>query len=398
MLATTAINAAIRRARLDGKTIEINDPSEPGLNIRIGQKSVTWTWMGRDSHGRVRRFRLGRYPHVGIAQARRRARTMADEVRRGADPVAEARARRAAQKAPGHTLSGLLDLYGRQVGAAKKSWPVMEAQARHIFRPHLDTPLSGLSLGAMQLTVDQYVRPKAAAFGLNCLRPVLRWAAAPGRGYVDRSLLDLASSAPKSERDRTLSREELGALLPVLREHGPHDVFADALRFILLTATRRNEVASARWRDIDFLAAAWRLPMTKNGESHTVPLSRQAVALLRARAGGEPDPAALIFTTGAGGKLTAWGVPTARAQAASGTGGWTRHDLRRTAATMMGELGVLPSVVEAALNHSTIHSQIASVYNKSRYRPQVADALQQLADRLDAIEHGGAEIVALRAG
>ena len=274
--------------------------------------------MGRDSHGRIRRFRLGRYPHVGTAEARRQARAMADEVRRSADPVAEARARRAARKAPGHTLSGLLDLYGRQVGAAKKSWPVMEAQARRIFRAPLDTPLSGLSLGGLQPTVDQYVRPKAAAFGLNCLHPVLRWAAAPGRGYVDRSLLNLVSSAPKSERDRTLSREELGALLPVLREHGPHDVFADALRFIRLTATRRNEVASAHWRDIDFVAAAWRLPETKT-EPHTVPLSRQAIALLSARADCEPDPTASVFATGTGGKLTAWGPATARAQAASGT-------------------------------------------------------------------------------
>ena len=64
----------------------------------------------------------------------------------------------------------------------------------------------------------------------------------------------------------------------------------------------------------------------------------------------------------------------------------------------MGELGVMPAIIEAALNHTTIHSQIASVYNKSRYRPQVASALQQLSGRLDAIEHGGAEIVALRAG
>jgi hypothetical protein len=63
----------------------------------------------------------------------------------------------------------------------------------------------------------------------------------------------------------------------------------------------------------------------------------------------------------------------------------------------MGELGVLPAIIEAALNHTTIHSQIASVYNKARYRPQVAEALQQLADALDGVEQGGAEVIALRA-
>jgi hypothetical protein len=77
--------------------------------------------------------------------------------------------------------------------------------------------------------------------------------------------------------------------------------------------------------------------------------------------------------------------------------GWQRHDLRRTSATAMGELGVMPDVIEAVLNHVTIHSQIASVYNKSRYRPQVAEALQKLADWLDGIEQGGAQVITLPA-
>ena len=54
-----------------------------------------------------------------------------------------------------------------------------------------------------------------------------------------------------------------------------------------------------------------------------------------------------------------------------------------------------PDIIEAALNHVSIHSALAATYNKSRYRPQVADALQRLADALDGIEQGGAEIVRL---
>lgn len=59
---------------------------------------------------------------------------------------------------------------------------------------------------------------------------------------------------------------------------------------------------------------------------------------------------------------------------------------------MMGELGVIPDIIEAALNHVTIRSKLAATYNRARYRPQVAQALQLLADALDGIEHG-AEIV-----
>lgn len=55
---------------------------------------------------------------------------------------------------------------------------------------------------------------------------------------------------------------------------------------------------------------------------------------------------------------------------------------------MLGEMGVLPAIIEAALNHAIVHSALAATYNLSRYRPEVAKALQQLADRLDEIEHG----------
>jgi hypothetical protein len=61
----------------------------------------------------------------------------------------------------------------------------------------------------------------------------------------------------------------------------------------------------------------------------------------------------------------------------------------------MGEAGELPHVIEAALNHTAVHSQLAATYNQARYRPEVAAALQRLADHLDGIEAGGAVVVNL---
>ena len=60
---------------------------------------------------------------------------------------------------------------------------------------------------------------------------------------------------------------------------------------------------------------------------------------------------------------------------------------------MLGELGVDPHVVESALNHAAVHSSLAATYNQARYRPQVRAALQLLADRLDGIAAGAAEVV-----
>jgi hypothetical protein len=64
---------------------------------------------------------------------------------------------------------------------------------------------------------------------------------------------------------------------------------------------------------------------------------------------------------------------------------------------MLGDMGELPDIVEAALNHVSIRSPLAATYNRSRYRPQVAAALQRLADALDSIEADAVQTVPLGA-
>jgi integrase len=112
----------------------------------------------------------------------------------------------------------------------------------------------------------------------------------------------------------------------------------------------------------------------------------QAVTLLEARKLKGAKPSTLVFANSEGGRLQNWDRETKALMKASGTSGWTRHDLRRTGATMLGEMGETPDIIEASLNHVSIRSQIAATYNRSRYRPQVATALQRLADALDGVK------------
>jgi integrase len=231
------------------------------------------------------------------------------------------------------------------------------------------------------------------------LRPILRWASAPGRAYVSRELVELAVPATVARRERVLDRDELVRLLPVLL--ASQNTYAQALHFMLLTLARRQEVAGMTWREVDLDRSSWTLPpeRTKSRRAHIVPLSRQAGALLQARLPERPDdPDALIFPASRGGMRTHWDRESKEIMAASGTAGWHRHDLRRTGATMLGELGIEPHIIEAALNHTSIHSPLAATYNRARYRPQVADALQRLADALDGIAAGSATVVPLRHG
>lgn len=182
----------------------------------------------------------------------------------------------------------------------------------------------------------------------------------------------------------------IDAVFPGAKAH------AAVSRLILLTLTRREEAAAARWREIDLAAGTWTLPCTrtKNEEPHVLPLSRQAIEMLEAVGPASPD--GLVFQTFTGKPINNWDRETKAMQKASDTAGWTRHDLRRTAATLLGDMGEDPHIIEAALNHADIRSPLAATYNRSRYRPQVAHALQRLADRLDGIEQGAARIVQLR--
>jgi integrase len=330
---------------------------------------------------------LGSWPEQGLAQAREAARELRPQVRKGANPIAERRRKRAITRnaaAGVGTLTALLDLYEKQHGRTLRSWPECRKRINSVFAKHLSRPMEGMKRADLQITADSWPSAQSAAAAVRYIRPVLKWAAQ--RQYAAEDLARIIPPAKVGRRQRILSRDELAAILPVLR--ASDRPYAAALRFLLLTLARREEAGGARWQDIDLEAATWTITETKNGQPHVVPLSTQAIELLRARKPKKDAPGALVFANAAGNALANWDRETKVIMDASGTADWTRHDMRRTGATMLGEMGEMPDIVEAALNHVSIRSALAATYNRSRYRPQVAAALQRLADQLDAIDPG----------
>ena len=387
----SAISTAVKRAKLEKIRLELADPDHKGLRLRITPAGkASWILGCRDTEGRARRFPLGIWREkdgMGVSDARTAAREMRVSVGKGSDPILDARKRRAATKnasAGIGTLQAVIELYEGQHGKRLRSWPDCRRRIEGVFAKHLSRPAIALSRVELQMTADGWKSSQSAAAAVRYVRPILKWAAL--RGYVSEELARLVPPAKVGRRQRILSREELAALIPVLRRSDRP--YAAALLFLLLTLARREEVGAARWRDIDLDGAIWTIPKTKNNQPHAVPLSTQAIALLRDRLPKPARPAALAFGTSAGSSLSNWDRETKAFMEASGTTGWTRHDLRRTGATMLGEMGELPDIVEAALNHVSIRSALAATYNRSRYRPQVAAALQRLAGALDEI--GGA--------
>jgi integrase len=264
----------------------------------------------------------------------------------------------------------------------------------------MNRPVAILTATDFQMAADAYKPANSAAFAVRTIRPALKWCAAPGRVYIKPEVTLISQPAHAKPRQRVLGREELVRVLPALKASDrPH---AKLMRLLLLTLARLDEAVTARWRDVDMMAGTWTISDPKNPKPgtvrppHVVPLSRQAMDLLAAIRPENVLPDALIFPTGTGSSLGNWDRATKAIHAASGTEDWHRHDLRRTGATLLGEMGVLPDIVEAALNHVSIRSMLAATYNQSRYRPQVAEALQRLADAPDGIEAGGAKVIPLQ--
>jgi integrase len=205
-----------------------------------------------------------------------------------------------------------------------------------------------------------------------------------------------ARADERGARERVLTQEELAGLWSVLPAEG-NGQFADIVRLLLLTGQRREEIGSLRWSEVDPDRGLIILPSerTKNRRQHEVPLSRQALAILERqpnRKGREH-----IFGIGEAG-FSGWSNCKARLDRAILTKrktadrrakplpSWHLHDLRRTAATGMAELGVLPHIIEAILNHVSGHKAgVAGIYNRAKYADEMRSALQRWADHIDAL-------------
>src|SRR5262249_49347969 len=151
-----------------------------------------------------------------------------------------------------------------------------------------------------------------------------------------------------------------------------HDHYSAIIRLLLLTAQRASEIADLRWDETANNQIALSGERTKNGRAHLVPLSAPARAILEAqphRAGRD-----LIFGIGEGG-FNGWHICKQRLdrRIAEATGNplpaWRHHDLRRSAATHMADLGVLPHTIECILNHAGgFKSGVHGIYNRNPYQ------------------------------
>ncbi len=222
------------------------------------------------------------------------------------------------------------------------------------------------------------------------------------------------------ERDRVLSVAEIKAMWTALADADMRESTRRVVRLCLVTAQRVGEVAGMTADELDLDQRLWTIPVarSKNKREHAVPLSDMAVRIIRdqiadnaalAQRKGRDAPA-FIFP-GPGARASVTGAAIAKAikreevskrgvATIMGVAPWTAHDLRRTAATCMEEIGVSPFVIGHVLNHvsATKASITSRVYARYTYDAEKRDALHRWAARLAGILSGAADVVPIRQG
>jgi integrase len=208
------------------------------------------------------------------------------------------------------------------------------------------------------------------------------------------------------KRERVLSDEELVKIWQACSdpENFPRGGnFGRVVKLLILLGARRSEITGMRWSELDLTKGSWTLPAerSKNKRAHTLPLPPAGLAIFdeisRERWNGKTwvsDES--IFTTFGG--MNVW-RPLEKLYKQSGTHDWWLHDLRRTCATGMANMGIHPHVIECVLNHvSGFRAGVAGTYNRSTYEREMKVALIRWSEHVMALVEGRANnIVTLRA-
>jgi integrase len=261
---------------------------------------------------------------------------------------------------------------------------------RAVFDRHVLPTLGAKAIGEIKRSeivalldrIEDRAGPSAADTVLAYLSKLFNYHAARDDEFRSPIVRGMGRANGKA-RERTLTDLELRAIWRTA--DGP---FSRYIRFLLLTATRRNEAAHARWSEIDGSQGwVWTIPAAryKTGRDHVVPLCRAAMAIIH-----PPSMHGYLF----GHRIAGFSLHTAALREASGTSGWRLHDLRRTARSLMSRAGVAPDVAERCLGH--VIGGVRGVYDRWEYLEEKRQAFEALAAQIERIVNPQPNAVVLR--
>jgi integrase len=358
------------------------DDDVPGFGLRI-RETGSRTWIFQYKLGsKQRRLVLGRASALPADKARGLAADLHAKVRLGGDPAADKAASKANAALSFRSIADRFLAWQKKRLRPRSYVEVERHVLKHAKQLH-GMPIATIDQQTIAVRIGTVADTKGAPTAnlvRRSLSALFSWAMK--EGLVSQNPVTHTNAPPKGARDRVLSDSEL---VTIWRACGDDD-YGDIVRLLLLTGQRRNEISCLRWSEVDFDKKMIELPAArvKNARAHRVPMSDAVCRILQRRRRIEGRDFVFGRRDGPFANM-AWG----KTQIDERTGGlphWTLHDLRRTCATRMADLGVQPHIIEAVLNHVSGHKGgIAGIYNRATYAAEKAQALALWADHVIAL-------------
>lgn len=388
---------AVRNAKPRDKAFKIADSG--GLHLLVQPNGGKLWRLKYRFAGKEKLLSFGPYPATSLAEARRARDDAKKTLAGGSDPSAQKRhARIAAVTAQRDTFKAVAEEFLEAKAAngvsettlVKLRWILNDVAASLASRPISQiTPAEILEL---LKRVEKSGRRDTARRLRATISGVFRLAVATLRAQTDPTFaLRGALLAPVvKHRAAIVDETALGGLMRSIDEYDGWPTITAALKFVALTCTRPGEVRHLRRNEIDINKKIWRIPAErmKMRKPHEVPLSRQAMAVLKdiwlLSEHGE-----LVFPSIRSNRkpLSENALNSALRRMGFGKDEATAHGFRSSASTILNERGYDPHVIEAILAHQD-ENEVRRIYNRARYWPERVKLMQDWADLLDAFRAG----------
>ena len=369
-----------------------------GFRLRLGRGGrVNCSWVAQYRYaGATRRALLGSAVVLGAEPARTAAKKILAAVALGHDPQGERADRRTKDRLSFHAVvAEYLEAKRPEVRASTLA-PIRRYLTGRYFRPLHGKPLDGITrrdIAARLVVIARENGSMSARQARAALNAFFVWALQMGL-VENNPVIGAVKPKDNASRERALSDTELAT---VWRASGDDD-YGRVVKLLILTGCRRQEIGGMRHSELDADKSTWTLPAerSKNGRAHTLPLPAAAWDIINGvpRMVGRDQ----LFGVRAGRGFSAWAQGKAGLDRRLGDAGapFQLHDLRRSVATRMADLGLQPHVIEQILNHQSGHKRgPAGIYNRSSYERDVRAALALWADHIRSIVDGGERKVLL---
>jgi integrase len=351
--------------------VKIWDAELKGFGFRVrasGHRS--WFIQYRNASGRTRRYTLGDYGTLTPEEARQEARQKLAAVAKGEDPAEDRKQKREAE-----TVAEFAELYmERHAKVGKKSWQADERRLRKYILPDLGPrPLAEVTrtdISKLYLRI-RAEHPHEANRVLSLVSIFFNLAVAWGQlpeGHPNPAKMPKSARFEESPRDRPITSDELPRLLEaVAEETDPH--IRSALLLYFITGLRKREILQAQWANLDIARQTLRLPETKTGKPRHVPLSSEAIGIIRSipRMSGSP----FIFPSPVKPDVPRNDLfkPWDRVREKAGCPDLRIHDLRHSVASWLTESGHSAQLIQAALGHASIRTTMGYIHRNAAKEP-----------------------------